>query len=234
MHRGSNPRWWGARGGITVGQTRASGRNQHWGHRERTERGSPVSPLPQGRGRGTKEKDGGRGLPPCEDPESSGLVARTSIVVAEVGRRRLASNKLGKRAPKRAAGSSERGPSSSLSSVGETTGADVERKDESRVGLHRHTAGKDRRKAQGGERSSSSGRDIARAVLRSRGRGCNGHRILRRVPAGRRHLGHYEASAFTRRRGRWPRRFRHPPTRTNPAKSRTYGQVAALTKVSEA
>jgi Ni/Co efflux regulator RcnB len=32
--------------------------------------------------------------------------------VAEVGRRRLASNKLGKRAPKRAAGSSERGPSS--------------------------------------------------------------------------------------------------------------------------
>jgi hypothetical protein len=26
-----------------------------------------VSPLPQGRGRGTKEKDGGRGLPPCED-----------------------------------------------------------------------------------------------------------------------------------------------------------------------
>jgi hypothetical protein len=40
-HRGSNPRWWGGRGGITVGQTRASGRNQHWGHHERTERGSP-------------------------------------------------------------------------------------------------------------------------------------------------------------------------------------------------
>jgi hypothetical protein len=65
-----------------------------------------VSPLPQGRGRGTVEKDGGRGLPPCEVPKSSGLVARTSIVVAEVGRRRLASNKLGKRAPKRAAGQS--------------------------------------------------------------------------------------------------------------------------------
>jgi hypothetical protein len=33
---------------------------------------------------------------------SPGLVARTSMYVAEVGRRRLASNKLGKRAPKRA------------------------------------------------------------------------------------------------------------------------------------
>jgi hypothetical protein len=34
--------------------------------------------------------------------ESPGLVARTSKAVAEVGRRRLVSNKLGKRAPKRA------------------------------------------------------------------------------------------------------------------------------------
>jgi hypothetical protein len=33
---------------------------------------------------------------------SPGLVARTSLYVAEIGRRRLASNKLGKRAPKRA------------------------------------------------------------------------------------------------------------------------------------
>jgi len=93
----------------------------------------------KGRGRGTKEKDGGRGLPPCEVPKSSGLVARTSVVVAEVGRRRLASNKLGKRAPKRAAGSSERGSSFSLSSVGETSGGDLRRNDESRVGLHRHS-----------------------------------------------------------------------------------------------
>jgi len=35
--------------------------------------------------------------------KSPGLVARTSLYVAEVGRRRLVSNKLGKRAPKRAA-----------------------------------------------------------------------------------------------------------------------------------
>jgi hypothetical protein len=62
------------------------------------------------------------------------LPARRSAV-AEVDRRRLASNKLGKRAPKRAAGSSERGPSSSLNPAGETVGARVERNEESRVGL---------------------------------------------------------------------------------------------------
>jgi hypothetical protein len=53
---------------------------------------------------------------------SPGLVARTSLYVAEVGRRRLVSNKLGKRAPKRAAGSSEQGPSSAELPAGETVG----------------------------------------------------------------------------------------------------------------
>jgi hypothetical protein len=50
------------------------------------------------------------------------LVGRTSCFVAEVSRRRLASNKLGKRAPKRAAGSSERGPSSERRLAGQTVG----------------------------------------------------------------------------------------------------------------
>jgi len=48
-----------------------------------------------------REKEGGRGLRPCEDLESR-LVARTSCFVAEVCRRPLVSNKLGIRAPKRA------------------------------------------------------------------------------------------------------------------------------------
>jgi hypothetical protein len=61
------------------------------------------------------------------------------IVVAEVSRRRLASNKLGKRAPKRAAGPSEQGSSSLLSPVGDTIGGDLGRNDDSRVGLHRHS-----------------------------------------------------------------------------------------------
>jgi len=34
--------WWGGREGITVGQTWATRRNQHWGVHERTERGSPL------------------------------------------------------------------------------------------------------------------------------------------------------------------------------------------------
>jgi hypothetical protein len=53
------------------------------------------------------------------------LPARRSAV-AEVVRRRLASNKLGKRAPKRAAGSSERRPSSERGSAGETVGKRIE------------------------------------------------------------------------------------------------------------
>jgi hypothetical protein len=50
-----------------------------------------------------EEKEGGRGLRPCEDQESRfGCPHVVVRHVAEVGRRRLASNKLGKRAPKRA------------------------------------------------------------------------------------------------------------------------------------
>lgn len=58
-----------------------------------------------------------------------GLPARR-IVVAEVGRRRLASNTLGKRAPKRAAGSSEQGSSSEGAPVGDTAVAQAKRNDD--------------------------------------------------------------------------------------------------------
>ena len=47
------------------------------------------------------EKEGDRGLRPCEDLEL-GSVCLHVVVVAQIGRRCLASNKLGKRAPKRA------------------------------------------------------------------------------------------------------------------------------------
>jgi hypothetical protein len=56
------------------------------------------------------------------------LPARRSAV-AEVGRRQLVSNKLGKRTPKRVAGPSERGPSSERGLAGETVGKRVERKE---------------------------------------------------------------------------------------------------------
>jgi hypothetical protein len=110
-----------------------------------------------------EKKEGGRGLRPLRGSEESGFGCPHVVVVAEVGRRRLASNKLGIRAPKRAAGSSEQGSSSSLSSVGETIGGCLEQSGESQVGLTA-SAGEDRRKAQGGERSPLSGRNIVRGA----------------------------------------------------------------------
>jgi hypothetical protein len=54
---------------IAVGQTRANGRNRHRGIGHRTKRGSPraSSLRASGEESGAKEKDGGRGLPPCEE-----------------------------------------------------------------------------------------------------------------------------------------------------------------------
>jgi len=121
----------GVRVGITVGQTRVTERNQHWGWHERTKRGSPhVTASARERAWHVQEKEGDRGLRPCEDQEPImvRLPARRSAV-AEVSRRQLVSNKLGKRAPKRAAGSSERGPSLERGSAGETVGKRAWRKE---------------------------------------------------------------------------------------------------------
>jgi len=121
MHR-AKARWWGADDGIAVGQTRTSGNNQHRGHHERTERGSPrVHRSRKGGGMARQRRKEVEASVPARI-KSSGLVARASLYVAEVGRRRLVSNKLGKRAPKRAAGSSEQGPSYSRPAAGETAG----------------------------------------------------------------------------------------------------------------
>jgi hypothetical protein len=188
----------------------------------------------KGEGVARKKKDGGRGLPPCEDARARvWLLARRSLLqksVGDVWSRISPANALQKERQGRVNGDlaprSRRWVKPSARAWGETTNRAST--------FTARKAVKDRRKAQGGERSPSSGRTIAKAVRWSRGRGCKGHRILRRVPAGRRHPGHHETSAFTRRRGRWPWRFRHPPTRTNPVQSRTSGQVAALAKASEA
>jgi len=64
---------------------------------------------------------------PARIQELGSSCPHVEVAVAEVGRRRLVSNKLGKRAPKRAAGSSERGPSSERGSAGETVGSHIER-----------------------------------------------------------------------------------------------------------
>jgi len=129
MLRRRKPRRWGVRASITVGQPRETGTNQHWGSHGRTSRGSPRVTAPAREAAcHVEEKEGDRGLPPCEDPGARVWLPARRNAVAEVGRRRLASNKLGKRAPKRAAGSSERGPSSERGSAGETVGSHIERK----------------------------------------------------------------------------------------------------------
>jgi len=89
------------------------------GSSRRTERGSPrITARKSGVMR--KEKEGGRGHRPCEDTEPRFGCPHVDNAVAEVLRRRLTSNKLDFRAPKRAAGSSERGSSSKRTAVGET------------------------------------------------------------------------------------------------------------------
>jgi hypothetical protein len=231
-HRGRNPWWWGGRGGITVGQTRASGRNQHWGHHERTECGSPrVRGLARDRS-WHEVKDGGRGLPPCEDARARvWLLARLLLLqksVGDVWPRISSANALQKerqgRVNRGLAACSRRWVKPAAGTWGETTNrTSTSPLARARIGVRLRVV-----------RDLHSAVATSERVLRSWDRGCNGHWILRRVPTGGRHPGHHEASAFTRRRGRWPWRFRHPPTRTNPAKTRTYGQIAALAKAREA
>jgi len=147
-----------------LGKPGSPGRNQHWGFHEWTLCGSPrVTALAREAAWPVEEKEGDRGLRPCEDCKEPGFSCPHVVVaVAEVVRRRLASNKLGIRAPKRAAGSSERGPSSERGSAGETVGSHIERKCASRVGLTAKD-GRGPAKTQGGERSSFSGSHIAKS-----------------------------------------------------------------------
>jgi hypothetical protein len=150
-----------------------------------------------------KEKEGGRGHRPCEELESWFGCPHVVVAVAEVVRRRLVSNKLGIRAAKTAAGSSERGPSSKGTAVDETIDGSGERK--VRRGFRPHSPYQDARKAFGG-RSGRRPR-VARechsavgpspkAVSRSRDQGCNGHWILRRVPNDGRHPGPTRGTGF--------------------------------------
>ena len=166
------------------------------------------------------------------------MPARRSAV-AEVDKRRLVSNKLGKRAPKRAAGSSERGPSSERRSGGDTPGRRVERNEESRVDL----TGKDGR----GSARDPGCREIGiqRSSHRQKrwgGRGAGavmatgsyeGSLSMEGIPD------HHEASLFTGRRPRWSWR---PIASSDPyvplphliRTERANGEDAALAKASEA
>jgi hypothetical protein len=137
-------------------------RNQHWGSSERTERGSPPITARASEAAWLVRKGRGSWSPSPRGARVEVWLPARRSAVAEVDRRRLVSNKLGKRAPKRAAGSSEQGPSSSLRVAGETVGRRIERNEQSRVGLTGKT-GEDRHETQGALRTASSGRRIAKS-----------------------------------------------------------------------
>ena len=97
------------RGRATLAKVR---RNRTRGFREWIPHGSPRLTAPAREAREASEKEGRHGARPREESRELEVRARTSYAVAEVDRRRLVSKKLVKRAPKRAAGASERGPRS--------------------------------------------------------------------------------------------------------------------------
>jgi hypothetical protein len=135
---------------------------------------------------------------------------------------------------KERSGSSERGPSSMGMSAGDTDGTRSGRKGESQVGLTARTA-EDRRRPRVARDRHSAARASPKAVSESRGRGCHGHRILRRVPTGGRHprssrsVGFHE-TATTMVLAASP----HTSDPYPPTKRRCYGQIAARGKPREA
>jgi len=155
--------WWGDCSGITVGQTHASGTNQHWGRTGGRCAARRVSPLPQGRQRGAfkKRKEVEAFFPArIQSPGwfCSHVVFQLQKSASDIWPRISSAN-----APQKGrSGSSERGPSSEWRSAGDTVGRCIERKD-GRESASPLKTGEVRRKTQGGARASSSGCDIAKS-----------------------------------------------------------------------
>jgi hypothetical protein len=84
-----NSGWWGGRKGITVGQTRGTGRNQHWGSGERTERGSSRVTAFARKRRGTsKKRKAVEAVVPTRIGEFRVWLPARRSAIAEVDRRR--------------------------------------------------------------------------------------------------------------------------------------------------
>lgn len=135
MHR-AQVRWWGAGGGIAVGQTCASGRNQHRGHRKRTECDSPrvIAPAREAAWHVEKRKEVEASVPARTRELGFGCLHVACTLQKSVGgvwSRIRSANAL----QKERSGSSERGPSSEHGSAGDTVGRCVGRNASSRVGL---------------------------------------------------------------------------------------------------
>ena len=190
---------WRGRFDIAVGQTCASRRNRHRGRNERTERGSPrVTASPRGKVvRDASETEGGHGLRPCEETRAP-VGVRTSWQLQKSAGRVLAPNKLVRSAPKRVAvrvnGGLGEGASGTKVSVTSSANGPLVCRPSSLPGCG---IGEGPAKAQDDVRASFSGCLARRKAVRwSRDWGCKGHRILRRVLVGGRHLGLSRAISF--------------------------------------
>jgi len=146
-------------GWATSGQP---GKNQHWGYGGRTECSSPPITAFARMAAWSERKGRGSWSPSLRGTRVEVWLPARRSAVAEVDRRRLVSNTLGKRAPKRAAGSSEQGPSSERRPAGETVGRRIERNEKSRTGLTAKT-GEDRHETQDASSLAFSGRPIAKS-----------------------------------------------------------------------
>ena len=131
--------------------------------RSAARRASPVNSVRKEEGVMRREKEGGHGLRPCEDRKPRLGCPHVVIAVAEVGRRSLASNTLGKRAPKKSGQGRVNGglARDERRHVKVSTSASSEKATASRP--HRTKHGEDRRKTQGDVRASFSGRFIAKS-----------------------------------------------------------------------
>jgi hypothetical protein len=157
-----------------------------------------VSPLPRGRGVATSEKEGGRGLRPCEGYESrfgcSHVVFQLQKSAGDAWPRIRSAYAL----QKERSGSSERGPSSERRSAGHTVGGSIER-NRRRASDSPGPLGEDRRRAQGGARASSSGHDIAQKRCSGRGTGAvKATGSYEGLPVDGRHPGSSRGASVTR------------------------------------
>jgi hypothetical protein len=189
MHRRRKPRWWGVRVGITVGKTHACGRNLHWGFRERTAHGSPRVTA-SAREMAWHVRKGRRSRPPSlrGSRELGFGCPHVEIALQKLAGDVWSQIRSANALQKGRSGSSERGPSSERKSAGGTAGGPVERKirRESDSPLRRERTGRRLRVAR--DRHPAA-HPSPKAVCGSRDRGCNDHRILRRVPIDGRHSG---------------------------------------------
>ena len=187
---------WGVRIGIAVGQTCASRRNWHRGWYERALRGSPRATA-SARERAWRGRRGRGSRPPSlRGLKSSGSLpaGRTQLQksVGDVWSRIRSANALQKERQGRVNGGLGRRARRQVILPPDASGEGTIRESASTGEI----TGEDRRRPKVARDRHPAVFPSPKAVGRSRGRGCNGHRILRRAPIDRRHPGSSRDAGF--------------------------------------